>query len=205
MRASHTAALVGNPWSVALRAPGRTRTHDPLLRRQLLYPPELRRPARRSTLLAATPPSAAARYELAGAPGRSDRLSIPLVAVAQVVRASGCGPEGRGFESPRSPQVRALSLYALTPPAGSRATMAPQNCARDFELATSNRTRSTSRHRRSPASTAPSLCATPPAPEPPSTSLDALGDVLDGYHLLHATRARALRALQAAVPGSPRR
>jgi hypothetical protein len=27
-----------------------------------------------------------------------------LVAVAQSVRASGCGPEGRGFNSPRSPQ-----------------------------------------------------------------------------------------------------
>src|SRR5690349_10441088 len=27
-----------------------------------------------------------------------------LVGVAQTVRASGCGPEGRGFESPRSPQ-----------------------------------------------------------------------------------------------------
>src|SRR6478736_4670002 len=30
----------------------------------------------------------------------SERL---LVAVAQLVRASGCGPEGRGFESPQSP------------------------------------------------------------------------------------------------------
>src|SRR5918995_2972853 len=29
-----------------------------------------------------------------------------MVAVAQVVRASGCGPEGRGFESPRSPQPK---------------------------------------------------------------------------------------------------
>src|SRR6187200_418132 len=31
-------------------------------------------------------------------------MQRPMVAVAQVVRASGCGPEGRGFESPRSPQ-----------------------------------------------------------------------------------------------------
>src|SRR6476469_9985946 len=29
-----------------------------------------------------------------------------MVAVAQVVRASGCGPEGRGFESPQSPSTR---------------------------------------------------------------------------------------------------
>ena len=29
-----------------------------------------------------------------------------MVAVAQVVRASGCGPEGRGFESPQSPHAR---------------------------------------------------------------------------------------------------
>ena len=28
-----------------------------------------------------------------------------MVAVAQVVRASGCGPEGRGFESPQSPLI----------------------------------------------------------------------------------------------------
>ena len=28
----------------------------------------------------------------------------PLVAVAQLVRAPGCGPGGRGFKSPRSPQ-----------------------------------------------------------------------------------------------------
>jgi hypothetical protein len=38
----------------------------------------------------------------------SARLARPVVAVAQVVRASGCGPEGRGFKSPRSPHVRAL-------------------------------------------------------------------------------------------------
>jgi hypothetical protein len=38
----------------------------------------------------------------------SVKLIRPVVAVAQVVRASGCGPEGRGFKSPRSPHVRAL-------------------------------------------------------------------------------------------------
>src|SRR5262249_49758922 len=42
--------------------------------------------------------------------GRTPRLTRPvasqlqfMVAVAQLVRASGCGPEGRGFESPQSP------------------------------------------------------------------------------------------------------
>ena len=32
-----------------------------------------------------------------------------MVAVAQLVRASGCGPEGRGFESHRPPQKKAPS------------------------------------------------------------------------------------------------
>ena len=31
-----------------------------------------------------------------------------MVGVAQVVRASGCGPEGRGFKSPHSPQLEKL-------------------------------------------------------------------------------------------------
>ena len=39
----------------------------------------------------------------------------------------GCGPEGRGFESPRSPQVSRRFAVAMTPPAGSRATM-PTTC-----------------------------------------------------------------------------
>jgi hypothetical protein len=33
----------------------------------------------------------------------------PSVGVAQLVRAPGCGPGGRGFETPRSPQSRPLS------------------------------------------------------------------------------------------------
>ena len=45
-----------------------------------------------------------------GAPFGSDppasRIHAPLVAVAQLVRAPGCGPGGRGFESPRSPHLR---------------------------------------------------------------------------------------------------
>ena len=52
---------------------------------------------------------------LAEGPWRSDRLVDSLVAVAQVVRASGCGPEGRGFESPRSPQGPLLSWPAPMP------------------------------------------------------------------------------------------
>lgn len=32
-------------------------------------------------------------------------LSARLVGVAQLVRAPGCGPGGRGFETPRPPQT----------------------------------------------------------------------------------------------------
>ena len=32
-------------------------------------------------------------------------LDTRMVGVAQLVRALGCGPRGRGFESPRSPQI----------------------------------------------------------------------------------------------------
>jgi hypothetical protein len=32
--------------------------------------------------------------------------SLNMVIVAQLVRASGCGPEGRGFKSPRSPKLK---------------------------------------------------------------------------------------------------
>ena len=32
------------------------------------------------------------------------KLNIHLVGVAQLVRAPGCGPGGRGFETPRPPQ-----------------------------------------------------------------------------------------------------
>ena len=32
-------------------------------------------------------------------------LNARMVGVAQLVRALGCGPRGRGFESPRSPQI----------------------------------------------------------------------------------------------------
>ena len=59
-------------------------------------------------------PSERARRPVRAKPARADPLhwsgqhgpatgSGHAVAVAQVVRASGCGPEGRGFESPQSP------------------------------------------------------------------------------------------------------
>ena len=32
-----------------------------------------------------------------------------MVLVAQLVRASGCGPEGRGFESHHAPEIQKLS------------------------------------------------------------------------------------------------
>ena len=47
----------------------------------------------------------AARAESVQTPLVSGRIGGPMVGVAQSVRASGCGPEGRGFESPRSPQI----------------------------------------------------------------------------------------------------
>ena len=59
-----------------------------------------------------------------------------LVAVAQVVRASGCGPEGRGFESPRSPQSqpgwrRSRSLpWRSRAPEDRRASRRPGLCTR---------------------------------------------------------------------------
>lgn len=36
-----------------------------------------------------------------------------MAIVAQLVRASGCGPEGRGFESHRSPQFSLLTMEPL--------------------------------------------------------------------------------------------
>ncbi len=33
-----------------------------------------------------------------------------MVIVAQLVRAPGCGPGGRGFKSPHSPHIKALSV-----------------------------------------------------------------------------------------------
>jgi hypothetical protein len=43
---------------------------------------------------------------------------VRMVAVAQLVRAPGCGPGGRGFESPRSPHARAPGgerVFAFSP------------------------------------------------------------------------------------------
>ena len=37
-----------------------------------------------------------------------NKMKLIMVAVAQLVRAAGCGPAGRGFESLRSPIFEAL-------------------------------------------------------------------------------------------------
>jgi hypothetical protein len=36
-----------------------------------------------------------------------------MAGVAQLVRASGCGPEGRGFETHRSPQIHKVTMITL--------------------------------------------------------------------------------------------
>lgn len=45
-----------------------------------------------------------------------------MVDVAQLVRASGCGPEGRGFKSHRSPQTKTMkhcSVFIISGPSGA--------------------------------------------------------------------------------------
>ena len=37
-----------------------------------------------------------------------------MVSVAQLVRAPGCGPGGRGFDSPRSPFFRLIRCHGST-------------------------------------------------------------------------------------------
>jgi hypothetical protein len=101
LRRQHRAATTRDGWRPLARArttstPDRTRTCNLRGRNSLLYPIELRGqkqgrplPPRPGTLLL--------------------RLTqwVSVVGVAQLVRAPGCGPGGRGFESPRSP-VRLL-------------------------------------------------------------------------------------------------
>src|SRR5436853_4592471 len=55
-------------------------------------------------------------------------LSPDTVAVAQVVRAPGCGPGGRGFESPRSPStvVRSWQPRHYDRPSGASSSTAEQ-------------------------------------------------------------------------------
>ena len=79
------------------RTSDRTRTCNLRGRSSLLYPVELRRHIYRT-------PSAATRYTHCLTPVRASAESgVGMVGVAQLVRAPGCGPGGRGFESPRSP------------------------------------------------------------------------------------------------------
>ena len=102
-------ALVRPRWARCGRTPDRTRTCNLRGRSSLLYPVELRgrdkgRPLRSApgTLLIRLTP-------------RGRRLaSAGMVGVAQLVRAPGCGPGGRGFESPRSP-VESLSAAIPAP------------------------------------------------------------------------------------------
>ena len=53
-------------------------------------------------------------------PTGTDSLDRLAVGVAQLVRAPGCGPGGRGFDSPRSPQ----SVCRRSDPCGGRGTNA---------------------------------------------------------------------------------
>ena len=53
------------------------------------------------------------------------------VAVAQQVRAPGCGPGGRGFKSPRSPQNRSDQLPREMPASGAPPTLADLQPSRD--------------------------------------------------------------------------
>ncbi len=100
----HAAAM--RPHDLGFRAPGRSRTRNLVGRSHPLCPVELRgrawscRPTHSSTRV---PPSTwnPVMDDSGGVPccvGCS-----PMVAVAQLVRAPGCGPGGRGFKSPRSP------------------------------------------------------------------------------------------------------
>ena len=89
--------------------PGAIRTRDLLLRRQSLYPTELRVPMRQCLnifqdrpvfkasrrLFSKIPPPPLEKFPLAA---YIIKL-FQMVVVAQLVRAPGCGPGGRGFES----------------------------------------------------------------------------------------------------------
>ena len=84
-------------------APGRSRTRNLVGRSHPLYPVELRRRRLRSAEFRAHPlKTSVARVSWQSCvSGR--QIGPRMVAVAQVVRAPGCGPGGRGFKSPRSP------------------------------------------------------------------------------------------------------
>ena len=82
----------------ATRTSDRTRTCNLRGRSSLLYPVELRRQIKR-TPGAATPVHSLPDHRI----GPTVRFGVGMVGVAQLVRAPGCGPGGRGFESPRSP------------------------------------------------------------------------------------------------------
>ena len=121
----------------AFGAPGRSRTRNLVGRSHPLYPVELRRQVTDEIGAVPGPETAdGARLSMCRvrrqrpAPRGSLPLAAPLVqlchaegtvvAVAQLVRAPGCGPGGRGFKSPRSPSF-------LPPFAGRAGLRSPAN------------------------------------------------------------------------------
>ncbi len=90
----------------SLRAPGRSRTRNLMGRNHLLYPVELQG---RGTSSRAFPSIV----------GLCQTMSS-LVAVAQLVRAPGCDPGGRGFESRQPPSVFGNQMVQATGRLGFR-------------------------------------------------------------------------------------
>ncbi len=121
LRAAVVEAILGRRARGGHGAPRRTRTPDPSLRRRLLFPPELSGRsgnlaggAARLRLLLEARKSADSARSLTP-PGPRPRLARPTVGVAQLVRAPGCGPGGRGFDPPRSPHRIRRRLGRLQP------------------------------------------------------------------------------------------
>jgi hypothetical protein len=116
-------------------APGRSRTRNLVGRSHPLYPVELQGPGHEDTTVAL--PS-----------GDLCQNESSLVAVAQLVRAPGCGPGGRGFEPRRSPspadgrQLRLWSAASFTV-SGASSSMAEQRTLNPQVLGSNPRGRTT--------------------------------------------------------------
>ncbi len=132
-RAEGRLALVGRGRpDLVFSAPGRSRTRNLVGRSHPLYPVELRRRRLRSAEFGARPlETSVARVSWRSAsPG--SHAGPCMVAVAQVVRAPGCGPGGRGFKSPRSPSHPRI---ALSEPGGAGQTAGTCDARQPFEPA----------------------------------------------------------------------